>query len=67
MAWAINIQAILPAKTCVLQQPINIYTINGLPPTPIALPSKKAIEATMHPDNEQKHLLCCNGQWWTHI
>ncbi|MGE8561008.1 MAG: endolytic transglycosylase MltG [Acinetobacter sp.] len=28
----------------------NTYTNNGLPPTPIALPSKKAIEAAMHPD-----------------
>lgn len=29
----------------------NTYTQAGLPPTPIALPSKKAIEAAMHPDN----------------
>lgn len=28
----------------------NTYTNNGLPPTPIALPSQKAIEAAMHPD-----------------
>ena len=28
----------------------NTYTMSGLPPTPIALPSKKAIEAAMHPD-----------------
>lgn len=28
----------------------NTYTMNGLPPTPIALPSQKAIEAAMHPD-----------------
>jgi UPF0755 protein len=31
----------------------NTYTINGLPPTPIALPSKKAIEAAMHPDDSK--------------
>lgn len=29
----------------------NTYQINGLPPTPIALPSTEAIEATMHPSN----------------
>ena len=28
----------------------NTYTNSGLPPTPIALPSQKAIEAAMHPD-----------------
>lgn len=33
----------------------NTYTIYGLPPTPIALPSKKAIEAAMHPD-QSNHL-----------
>jgi UPF0755 protein len=29
--------------------PYNTYTRNGLPPTPIALPSREAIEAVTHP------------------
>ena len=39
----------------------NTYTINGLPPTPIALPSKKAIEATMHPDDSENIYFVATG------
>ena len=39
----------------------NTYTINGLPPTPIALPSKKAIEATMHPDESENIYFVATG------
>ncbi|MCW9025498.1 MAG: endolytic transglycosylase MltG [Gammaproteobacteria bacterium] len=33
--------------------PYNTYRRHGLPPTPIALPGKDAIIATLHPDNAQ--------------
>lgn len=39
----------------------NTYTINGLPPTPIALPSKKAIEAAMHPDQSDMLYFVATG------
>jgi UPF0755 protein len=40
----------------------NTYTNNGLPPTPIALPSQKAIEAAMHPDDSQNIYFVATGK-----
>lgn len=39
----------------------NTYTMAGLPPTPIALPSKKAIEAAMHPDDSDNIYFVATG------
>ena len=33
--------------------PYNTYTRHGLPPTPIALPGREAIHATLHPDKTE--------------
>ncbi|WP_159516069.1 endolytic transglycosylase MltG [Acinetobacter sp. 18QD2AZ41W] len=41
--------------------PYNTYTMSGFPPTPIALPSKKAIEAAMHPDNSDNLYFVATG------
>lgn len=39
----------------------NTYTMAGLPPSPIALPSKKAIEAAMHPDHSDNVYFVATG------
>lgn len=39
----------------------NTYTIYGLPPTPIALPSQKSIEAAMHPDRSDALYFVATG------
>lgn len=39
----------------------NTYQIDGLPPTPIALPSAEAIKATMHPDASEVLFFVATG------
>ncbi|VAW44418.1 FIG004453: protein YceG like [hydrothermal vent metagenome] len=39
----------------------NTYKIDGLPPTPIALPSKEAIHAVMHPEKTKALYFVAKG------
>ncbi|MBF7684595.1 endolytic transglycosylase MltG [Acinetobacter sp. B10A] len=39
----------------------NTYTITGLPPTPIALPDEKSINAVMHPDDSKNVYFVATG------
>ena len=41
--------------------PYNTYRRSGLPPTPIALPGKEAIEAVLHPDENDKLYFVARG------
>ena len=42
--------------------PYNTYTRGGLPPTPIALPSREAIEAVVTSARDRRYLLCRHGR-----
>ncbi len=52
-----------------LQQdtPYNTYTRYGLPPTPIALPSRSSIEAALHPDISDNLYFVATGESGRHL
>ena len=41
--------------------PYNTYTIDGMPPTPIALVGREAIHAALNPVAGKKSVFCCAG------
>ena len=47
--------------------PYNTYTRYGLPPTPIALPSKESIEATLHPAQGKSLYFVATGSEGKHV
>mgnify|MGYP000078268638 FL=1 len=48
-------------KDLLTPTPYNTYTINGLPPTPIALPSRAAIHAALHPSSSKALYFVATG------
>ena len=47
--------------------PYNTYTINGLPPTPIAMPGRAAIHAALHPKDGKALFFVAKGDGSHHF
>jgi UPF0755 protein len=47
--------------------PYNTYTRNGLPPTPISMPGKAALQAALHPANSRALYFVARGDGSSHF
>ena len=56
----------IKSKDLTAATPYNTYVINGLPPTPIAMPGREAIYAVLHPDKGASLYFVARGNG-THI
>jgi UPF0755 protein len=56
--YAVNRDRGLTLNDLQVESPYNTYKVKGLPPTPIAAPSRKSIEAALHP---------ADGKWLWYV
>ena len=54
-------------KDLLTDTPYNTYTRGGLPPTPIAMPGRDALHATLHPDESQNIYFVAKGDGSHHF
>ena len=47
--------------------PYNTYVIDGMPPTPIALPGRAALEAAVHPEEGETLYFVAKGDGTHHF
>jgi UPF0755 protein len=57
----------LRKRDLVADTPYNTYTRSGLPPTPIALPGRAAIEAVLNPEDTQALYFVARGDGTSHF
>jgi UPF0755 protein len=59
-------QGDIKSKDLTTATPYNTYVISGLPPTPIAMPGRQALNAVLHPDNGDSLYFVSRGDG-THV
>jgi UPF0755 protein len=59
-------QGDIKSKDLTTPTPYNTYVISGLPPTPIAMPGRQALNAVLHPDNGNSLYFVSRGDG-THV